>query len=92
MTLVDKEKVVKAATVNIRIDSQTKKEVEGILNIMGLSTAEAVRMFFALILLYKGLPFSVKIPNKETLMAMDDADQRKTEKAESLNDIFKDFD
>lgn len=83
------EKVVKAATVNTRMDYQTKKEVENILNQMGLTTAEVVRMLFAQILLHRGLPFAIKIPSKETLEAIHDIEAGNTFKAKSGRDILK---
>ncbi len=81
----------KVATVNTRIEPELKNKAEGILHKVGLTSAEAVRLFYMQVCLHKGLPFEVKIPNKETLKAMRDADKRKTHKAKSIDDLFKDL-
>ena len=82
----------KAATINTRIDPELKIKAENILHKVGLTSAEAVRLFYMQVCLHKGLPFEVKIPNKETLKAMSDADKRKTHKAKSIDELFEDLD
>lgn len=78
----------KIATVNTRIEPKLKTKAETILNKVGLTSAEAIRLFYTQICLKKGLPFDVKIPNKKTLQAMQDADSGKTHKAKTVKDLF----
>ncbi len=82
----------KAATINTRIEPKLKSQAEAILHKVGLTSAEAVRLFYMQVCLQKGLPFAVKVPNKATLRAMKDADKRKTHKAKNVNELFKDLD
>ena len=81
----------KAATINTRIEPKLKTQAEAILHKVGLTSAEAVRLFYMQICLQKGLPFTVQIPNKATIKAMRDADKRKTHKAKNVDEIFKDL-
>lgn len=81
----------KVATVNTRIEPKLKSQAEAILNKVGLTSAEAVRLFYMQVCLHKGLPFEVKIPNKETIKAMQSADKRKTRKAKNVDELFKDL-
>lgn len=81
----------KIATVNARIEPKLKTKAEAILHKVGLSSAEAVRLFYMQVCLYKGLPFEVRIPNEETIKAMHNADMGKTHKAKNVDDIFKDL-
>lgn len=81
----------KVATVNTRIEPELKSEAEDILHKVGLSSAEAVRLFYKQICLHKGLPFDVRVPNKETLKAMHDTNKRKTKKVKNIDDLFKDL-
>lgn len=81
----------KVATVNTRMEPELKLKAEDILQQVGLTSAEAVRLFYKQVCLHKGLPFEVKIPNKETIKALRDADKRKTRKAKSVDDLFKDL-
>ena len=81
----------KTATVSVRIEPEIKAKAEAILGKVGLTEPEAVRLFYAQVCLHKGLPFEVKIPNKETVAAMQDANRRKTRKAKNADDLFKDL-
>lgn len=82
----------KIATVNARIEPKLKERAEIILHKVGLTSAEAVRLFYMQVCLHKGLPFEVKIPNEETIKAMHDVDKRKTHKAKSVDDLFDKLD
>ncbi len=55
--------------VNTRIDHDLKQAAVDVFNKLGISEADAIRMFYAQVDLYQGIPFDVKIPNKETLEA-----------------------
>lgn len=81
----------KVATINTRIEPKLKTQAEAILHKVGLTSAEAVRLFYMQICLQKGLPFAVKIPNKATINAMRNADKRKTYKAKNVDELFKDL-
>jgi DNA-damage-inducible protein J len=63
----------KSAFIRTRIEPELKEEVVDILQTLGLSLTEAITVFFKMIKLNRGLPFEVKIPNEETLEALEDA-------------------
>jgi len=48
------------AVLQVRIDSQLKKDVESLYERLGISIADAVRMFVVQSLEVQGLPFDVK--------------------------------
>lgn len=52
---------VKEAVVRARVDQKLKKDSEEILRQLGLSTTEAIRMFFTQVTLRRGLPFAVSL-------------------------------
>lgn len=81
----------KIATINTRIEPKLKTRAEAILRKVGLTSAEAVRLFYMQVCLNNGLPFEVKIPNKKTIKAMQSADKRKTHKVKSVDDLFEDL-
>lgn len=81
----------KIATINTRIEPELKEKAENILHKVGLTSAEAVRLFYRQVCIHKGLPFDVKIPNKATIKAMHNADKRKTRKAKSVDKLFEDL-
>lgn len=56
----------KNATARTRIEPHLKREVEAIFHVLGLTTSQAITLFFKQVKLNKGLPFAIKIPNKTT--------------------------
>lgn len=84
-----KSKVKNNDEVKSKIDSSLKSEVEEILNNLGLSHSEAIRIFYKQIKILKAIPFELKIPNHETLKAMQEADNDvNMTKCESAEDMF----
>ncbi len=58
--------MAKIATVRARIEPWLKEDVEKLFKKMGLSTTEAITLFYRQVKLRNGLPFNVVIPNKTT--------------------------
>ena len=81
----------KIATINTRIEPDLKFQAETILHSVGLSTAEAIRIFYTQICLNKGLPFEVKLPNIETLAAINELESGKGTKYDSMEEIWSDM-
>ena len=63
----------KTAIVRARLEPKLKRKAEKIFEIVGLTESEAVRLFYKNVVLSRGLPFSLTIPNKETKLAIEDA-------------------
>ena len=82
----------KSATINARIESSLKVRAEGILHKLGLSTAEAIRIFYSQVCLQNGLPFEVKIPNKKTREAIKELEQGKGTRYQSMKDVWDSLD
>ena len=81
----------KTETLNARIEPALKSGAERILKKLGLSNAEAIRLFYTQICLNKGLPFDVRIPNKTTIAAMKEAESGKLKRFSSTEELFKDL-
>ncbi len=65
--------MAKTEFIRARIEPELKEEVLSIFQTLGLSLTEAINLFFRMVKLNRGLPFEIKIPNEETLQAMEDA-------------------
>lgn len=63
----------KSEVIHTRIAPELKHSVEAILGKVGLSTSEAVTLFFNQVVLQKGLPFAVRVPNKTTRSVLKEA-------------------
>ncbi len=64
---------MKTSIINARIKPELKGDVEEILSTLGITTTQAITMFFEQIRLQRGIPFSLQLPNEETTQAMLDA-------------------
>ena len=62
----------KDAYINARVDKRTKAEAQKVLGQVGMTTTEAINLFLRQIVLHKGLPFDVRIPNEETRQAIEE--------------------
>jgi len=69
--------MARTATINARTDKDLKLEVEGIFKALGLSTTEAINIFFHQVKLRHGLPFPVEIPNETTLKTFKESEEGK---------------
>ena len=84
--------MTKTATVTVRLDPQVKKSAESVLKALGLTTTQAVNLFFTQVSLHKGLPFAVEVPNAETLKAMEAiALHRGVETFDNVDALFTDL-
>ena len=84
---------IKVATVRARIEPDLKEEVENILNRMGISTAEAIRIFMNQVRLHNGIPYPLQIPNQLTEMALEETvDYKSLSTYNSAKDLRKDLD
>ena len=64
---------------SLRLEEETFKEAKEILNALGMNFTQAVNIFASMVVQEKGLPFVVKLPNKETIKAMQEVENRETE-------------
>jgi DNA-damage-inducible protein J len=81
---------MKTAVIHARIEPQTKRKAESVLNKLGISPTEAIRIFYRQISLRGGLPFAVEIPNTRTIETL--SKSRKGEDVtdfDSLDDMFE---
>jgi DNA-damage-inducible protein J len=64
--------MAKTASLNIRLDPNTKHSAEALFSQFGITVADAVSIFLNKSLMEGGLPFDVKQPryNEETLEAL----------------------
>lgn len=87
-------KTAKTETLHIRVSPEVKEEAEILLNQMGMSTTEAVNIFLSQIIIYGGIPFSIraKTPNETTRQAMYEAENGiNLKKFDSAEDMFKEL-
>ncbi|MCX6075138.1 MAG: type II toxin-antitoxin system RelB/DinJ family antitoxin [Campylobacterales bacterium] len=78
--------------MTVRIDPIIKNKAAEYLKQMGLTTSEATRLFLHSVVLHKGLPFELRLPNEETVTAIKEAKVGKnTIKHTSTKELFDDL-
>lgn len=83
--------MAKTAMAHARLTPEIKKEAESILKELGISISAAYEMFYRQIIAHKGIPFDLRIPNKNTLQAMHAARNGKGKKYDSVDKMFQDL-
>ena len=79
----------KSAMIRARIEEKLKTDVAKVFDKLGLSTTEAITLFYNQIKLHNGLPFSVKIPEKITKKTLEETDKNKNLiKASGVENLF----
>ncbi|NLF85872.1 MAG: type II toxin-antitoxin system RelB/DinJ family antitoxin [Lentisphaerae bacterium] len=83
----------RTTTVRARIEPDLKSEVEELLTHLGVTTTEAITMFFSQIRLRKGFPFPVEMPNDTTRRTFEATDSGNELHAYSnVDEMFKALD
>jgi DNA-damage-inducible protein J len=83
----------KAATVRARIEPRLKADVERLLGRLGMSTTEAINLFYCQIRLRRGLPFPVEVPNETTRRTLEATDRGEELHAyKSIDEMFEALD
>jgi len=58
---------------NVYLDSNMKEQAKQIFKKYGVSLSDAINMFLTQSVMERGLPFELKLPNEETIQAIEDA-------------------
>ncbi len=84
--------------LNIRIDTELKKNVEEIFSALGLTTSAAFNIFAKAVVRQKGIPFdlSLNTPNADTLAAIAEVEEMKKNPAKgrtykNVDEMFEDI-
>jgi DNA-damage-inducible protein J len=84
--------MAKTAVIHARVEPKLKKKAESVFKRLGLTSTDAIRLFYTQVELNNGLPFEVKIPNEETLEALKEADQpHKLKSSRSFDELRKEL-
>ncbi|MBW1777275.1 MAG: type II toxin-antitoxin system RelB/DinJ family antitoxin [Deltaproteobacteria bacterium] len=80
----------KTSTVRARIEPDLKGKAEYVFQQLGLTTTQAITLFYKQVELKQGLPFDVAIPNEITRKTFSDTDAgRDLVICSDVDDMFK---
>lgn len=78
--------------VRARINEQVKEEASAVLEAMGLTPSDAIRMMMTRIAAEKSLPFEPLVPNATTIAAMKEARAGKLKSYDNVQAMLADLD
>ncbi|MEI6614689.1 MAG: type II toxin-antitoxin system RelB/DinJ family antitoxin [Chrysiogenales bacterium] len=82
-----------SSTLTVRTNKKLKNEVGDIFKNLGLTHSTAINIFYHQVLSQNGIPFAVKIPNKETIAALKNSRKGKNLTAyKNSSHLFKELD
>jgi len=76
----------------IRVDSESYTQAKEILNQIGLNYSQAISVFNNMIVLNKGLPFELKLPNNDTIQALEELQNSDGKTFNNVDELFVDLD
>ena len=85
-------------SMNIRMDSDVKKQAERLFAEIGINMTTAINIFLRQSIRQQGIPFELKldVPNAETVSALEEAEKilknRDTTKYASVESLFNELD
>jgi DNA-damage-inducible protein J len=79
------------ATIQTRIDPNIKQQAKRILDTLGITMSEAIGAYLRQIVLRKGIPFELKIPNEATMQAVEQLESGKGTTFRNADEFLKDL-
>ena len=77
--------------VQARMDKHIKEEAATVLEAMGLTVSDAVRLLLTRVAREKALPFAPLVPNEETIAAMKEARAGGLKRFDDVDSLFDDL-
>ena len=81
----------KTATARALLDPKVKEEAEEILKRLGLSVSKSFELFYRQVIVQRGLPFELHIPNEKTMKAIENSRKGKGKRFSSAQELFDDL-
>jgi len=83
----------KTSIIQTRIDENTKTQVQAILAALDISMSQAISMFLRQIVIHRGIPFELKIPNALTARTLDKTETGKElHRTSNVDELFRELD
>jgi len=82
--------MAKTATIRARIEPELKSKAEDVLERLGLTTTEAITLFFRQLVYQRRLPLDVALPNATTLRTFQETDRGENlVRCDSIDELFE---
>lgn len=82
---------MRTAIIRARTEPGLKEEVENIFRELGLNASEAVNLFYSAVKRSRGIPFELRIPNKDTVSAIQELEDGGGKVFKNKEEMFEDL-
>lgn len=82
--------MAKTAFVTAWVEKKLKTDAEKVLKTVGVRPSAALTMLYRQVVIQQGIPFEVRIPNKETRAAMRELDRGSGKRFGTVEALFED--
>ena len=79
----------KSAYITARIEPALKASAEGVLQKLGVSTTDAITIFLRQVVMRRGFPFEVRIPNATTRKAIEELEAGHGTRYDTIDKLLK---
>jgi len=77
-------------TIQARIDVESKEQAKKIFDFLGLTMSQAITLYLRQVILRRGIPFEIEIPNELTAKVLKNARKgRGLHKAANVDELFR---
>ncbi len=76
---------------NVYLDAKIKRKAQDIFKQYGMGLSDAFNIFLAQVVMQRGIPFDIKIPNDETIKTIKDAREGKNMSKVSIEELKKEI-
>jgi len=83
---------MKTESTSLRLDTEAKAKAYAIFKAVGLKPTQAINLFLRQVALRGGLPFEVRIPNAESIAAMQELENGKGKSYKNPEEMYEDLD
>ena len=81
-----------SATIQVRVDKPTKTQAMNVFKVLGMSLSEGVCLFLRQVVMHRGIPFELKIPNELTDKVLRESEQGVDLRAAStVDELFEEL-
>ena len=82
----------KSASINFRVDEDTKSQARSVFDDLGMTVSQGIVLFLRQVILYRGIPFDLKIPNELTAKTLEMSEAGEDlHTVSSVDELFKEL-
>ena len=83
--------MAQTADIHVKIDPAIKNNAGKILDLLGITPSQLISSLYRQIIYTQSIPFEIRLPNKDTLQAIEELEAGKGVKFSTVDELFEDL-